>query len=172
MIIKRSMFEKINGETVEIGYIKYEINPDVDSSFMMNDIHEHLETELRNACDDIPKKQLIKDLTFIEILDMYIIKKKRDQGIGSQLIKEIIHQYKNKNPIVFVGAGASKKIYNEPITEPRIINAILDTLSHFFKRNNFIDVTEKFGQYEYKTGYVYNNLTAQKVNITTKEDLI
>ena len=154
MIYKKVLYDDSMGL---IGYIKYTDDP--NDSFIFHDIKGTIESK-RPALPSTAVK-IVDEIEYCEILDIIVDFDHRGKGIGAGLLKEVIDS--NRDKLIFLTAGASKRVYHEPIEDPTMLTPLLKKLSTFYERNGFINVNDVFGGYEFKVSYLYNNDVSQKI---------
>lgn len=138
-------------------YLKYMIYPD----------HTSPKTNMNFMTQDFAGS--FPEVPFIEICDIYVEPEKRNTNIGSSLIQHCVED--NKNKVILVAVGASKKEYpEEPSDDDKI--KIANEVSKFYEKNNFVDVNKYIAGYEFKRAMMYiGNEIGKKTYDNMKSDL-
>lgn len=87
----------------------------------------------------------------IEIFDLYVYPEHRGIGLGKELIFEICNKHFEDG--IYIQAGVHKKEYEEDAD----VDEVLRELDIFYSCLGFVDVNDKFGQYEKFKSYLFNN---------------
>lgn len=100
---------------------------------------------------------LINKEHFPEILyisEIFIEKHNRNKGYGSEILQKLIKE--NEDKLIIVSSCLLKREFKtQPTNET--YDLILNKLNKFFTKNGFINVNKRFGQYEYREAFIYNN---------------
>ena len=119
-------------------YIKFKEKEDVDTnSFWYTD------TEFA-----------IKDNPFILIDELFVSKEKRNIGLGTTLLNEVI--MKNPNTIILVRSGLLMCEYPEEPTAEEYAT-VLNRLDDFYTNRGFTNINEYTKSYEHSELYVYTD---------------
>lgn len=94
----------------------------------------------------------IKDNPVILIDELYVLKGKRNIGLGTTLLKEVIMN--NPNTIILVKSGLGVSDYHKEPTDDEYI-MVLNKLDKFFTERGFVNINKYTKSYEYHELYVY-----------------
>lgn len=89
----------------------------------------------------------------IYINSIFVSKEDRLKKKGSLLIKELVE--KNKGSVFITEAFASKEEYEKQPTEDEN-EKIIKGIGTFLNKNNFHDINDYVGKFDYKKVYIYN----------------